>query len=88
MNGYIYISDEPLCPSEINPPTDAMVMIMENEVMYVSVDGYFCIMDIYPSGRSPVPLSTINCSLALTFADPSSINILLFTLTSQNHQKE
>ncbi|KAG5558968.1 hypothetical protein RHGRI_008799 [Rhododendron griersonianum] len=35
MNGYIYISDEPVCPSEINPPTDAMVMIMDNKVISV-----------------------------------------------------
>ncbi|KAF7147230.1 hypothetical protein RHSIM_Rhsim03G0219100 [Rhododendron simsii] len=52
MNGYIYISDEPVCPSEINPPTDAMVMITDNKVMYVSVDGYICIAEIEPSGRS------------------------------------
>lgn len=35
MNGYIYISDEPVCPSEINPPTDAMVMITDNKVISV-----------------------------------------------------
>ncbi|KAE9464643.1 hypothetical protein C3L33_03442, partial [Rhododendron williamsianum] len=52
MNGYIYISDEPVCPSEINPPTDAMVMITDNKVMYVSVDGFICITEIEPSGRS------------------------------------
>lgn len=51
MNGYIYISDEPVCPSEINPPTDAMVMITDNKVMYVSVDGFICITEIEPSGR-------------------------------------
>jgi 5'-3' exoribonuclease 2 len=47
MNGYIYISDEPVCPSEINPPTDAMVMITENEVISVFYN--------YPSFHPHIP---------------------------------
>ncbi|KAH7854773.1 hypothetical protein Vadar_017659 [Vaccinium darrowii] len=47
MNGYIYISDEPVCPPEINPPTDAMVMITENEVISVSYN--------YPSFHPHIP---------------------------------
>ncbi|CAL5367870.1 unnamed protein product [Camellia sinensis] len=47
MNGYIYISDKPVCPLEINPPIGDMVMIMKNEVLSVFYK--------YPSFHSHIP---------------------------------
>ncbi|GMP65073.1 hypothetical protein CsSME_00026036 [Camellia sinensis var. sinensis] len=46
MNGYIYISDKPVCPLEINPLGD-MPMIIKNEVLSVFYK--------YPSFHSHIP---------------------------------
>lgn len=35
MNGYMYISDKPICPPEIPSPVHDMRTIMKNKVMYV-----------------------------------------------------
>ena len=40
MNGYVYISDKPLCSLEIAAPISDMAVILKNEVMYVSVYLY------------------------------------------------
>ncbi|KAI7987743.1 5'-3' exoribonuclease 4 [Camellia lanceoleosa] len=47
INGYIYISDKPVCPLEINPPIGDTAMIMKNEVLSVFYK--------YPSFHSYIP---------------------------------
>lgn len=39
MNGYMYISGEPVQPAEIYSPIEEMEMILNNEVLYVHVSA-------------------------------------------------
>jgi len=39
MNGYMYISGEPVQPAEVYSPIEDMEMILNNEVLYVLVSA-------------------------------------------------
>nr|GMD07656.1 5'-3' exoribonuclease 4-like [Ipomoea batatas] len=82
MNGYMYISDKPVCPIEIPSPIDGMDMIRDNKVMYGVLP-----VEVLLLLQALVEVELKDCIL-FPFADVYFIKSLLFILILPDCLKE
>lgn len=84
MNGYVYISAQPVWPPEIPSPLSYMETITKNKVLYV-----FPFFVPFLESSSKLHIWSDKSDVILFFVlGLSFINSLIFILTSLDHQKE